>query len=49
MPEIESAIATVMKVVTSLNIILDEITDNTDRVVLDILFKVGYIIAKNLS
>ena len=39
MPEIESAVDLLVKDVSSLNIILDEMTDNTDRVVLDILFK----------
>jgi len=38
-PEIESAVDSLVKDVGSLSIILDEMTDNTDRVVLDILFK----------
>lgn len=42
MPEMESAISSAMKDITSLNIILDETTDNTDRVVLDILFKIPH-------
>ena len=42
MPEMESAVSSAMKDITSLNIILDETTDNTDRVVLDILFKIPH-------
>ena len=38
-PEIESAVNSLVNDVSSLSIILDEMTDNTDRVVLDILFK----------
>jgi len=38
-PEIESAVDSLVKDVGSLSIIVDEMTDNTDRVVLDILFK----------
>lgn len=40
MPQLDSAVANVMKDISSLNIILDETTDNTNRVVLDILFKI---------
>jgi hypothetical protein len=40
MPDIVSAAEKVVKNVPSVNIILDEITDNTSRVVLDILFKI---------
>lgn len=39
LPEVERAISSTFQDITSLNIILDETTDNTDRVVLDILFK----------
>lgn len=40
MPEIESAVSKLMKDTSSVNVILDETTDNTSRVVLDILFKI---------
>ena len=40
MPDIESSVCSLMQDVSSLSIILDELTDNTNRVVLDILFKI---------
>ncbi len=40
LPEIESAVEKTMTGISSLNIILDETTDNTERIVLDILFKI---------
>jgi len=39
LPEIESTVGSLVNELSSLSIILDEMTDNTDRVVLDILFK----------
>lgn len=39
MPEIESAVDSLVKDVGSVSLIFDEMTDNTNRVVLDILFK----------
>jgi len=39
LPELESAVDSLVNEVSSLSVILDEMTDNTDRVVLDILFK----------
>ena len=40
LPEIESAVGETITGVSSMNIILDETTYNTDRVVLDILFEI---------
>ena len=39
LPEIESAVTGIVHDADSLSVILDEMTDNTDRIVLDILFK----------